>query len=190
MADIFFVSDTHFGHKNILTFTRADGSFMRSFCSVEEMDEHIIEQWNKTVRPQDKIYHLGDVAMKKAGIATVGRCNGHKRLVRGNHDIFPTKAYLPFFEDIYGTRKLENMLFSHIPVHPESLRYDWVNVHGHTHNNTEPLHFGPRYLNVSIEVTGYRPVSIEEIRQQIREREIPPAAVKTSPALGDNSATD
>ena len=170
MANIFFVSDTHFGHANILKFTRADGSPMRSFASVQEMDDYMVEQWNSVVRPQDKIYHLGDVAMKKYDIGKVHRCNGHKRLIRGNHDIYPTKIYLQFFEEIYSMRVLENMLFTHIPIHPESLRHDWINVHGHVHNNVPQLHYGPRYLNVSVEETEYRPLAIEELRQIIAER--------------------
>jgi calcineurin-like phosphoesterase family protein len=165
MANIFITSDPHFGHANILKFTREDGSLMRCFPDALTMDEYIIEQWNSVVRPQDKVYCLGDVAIKRRDIATVGRCNGHKRLVRGNHDIYKTKDYLQFFEEIYAYRKIENLFMSHIPIHPESIRHDWVNVHGHVHNNVGPLHFGPRYFNVCVEVTNYRPLAIEEVRQ-------------------------
>lgn len=145
---------------------------MRPFASAEEMDEHMVDQWNQTVRrPSDKVYHIGDVALKRVDIATVGRCRGHKRLVRGNHDIYPTKAYLPFFEDIYGTRVLDGMIFSHIPIHPGSIRANWTNVHGHVHNNVPALHIGPKYLNVSVEVTDYRPLAFEEVRQRIRRQQ-------------------
>jgi len=170
MSNIFITSDQHFGHANILTFTRKDGSLCREFDSVEQMDETIVDRHNAIVKPSDKVYILGDIAMKRKFIATAGRLNGHKRLVRGNHDIFKTKYYLPYFEEIYAYRKLENLFLSHIPIHTESLRYDWINVHGHTHNNTEPLHFGPRYINVSTEVTNYTPLSIEEVRQIVRDR--------------------
>lgn len=142
---------------------------MRSFSSVEEMDEFMIDQWNAVVKTSDKVYHLGDVSMKKKSIATVGRCNGHKRLVRGNHDIFPTKEYLPYFEDIYGTRVFEDMVLSHIPLHPESVRMNWTNVHGHNHNNRGQA-LGVKYLNVCVELTDYRPLAIEEVRQRIREQ--------------------
>ena len=46
MANIFFISDTHFGHAGILSFKREDGSPLRDFLSVEEMDEHMVERWN------------------------------------------------------------------------------------------------------------------------------------------------
>lgn len=171
------MSDPHFGHAECLNFDVPDFDSpwqtkkMRPFASVEEMDEFIVQETNKVVRPQDKLYILGDVAMKRKHIATVGRLNGHKRLVRGNHDIFPTKHYLPFFEDIYGVRVFDDMILSHIPLHPESVKRFWTNVHGHVHCNVPPLHFGPKYLNISVEVTGYRPLSHEEVRQRIRTQQ-------------------
>jgi calcineurin-like phosphoesterase family protein len=170
MKDIWITSDTHFGHKNILSFVRENGKLMRIFHGVEEMDDYIVDRWNVWVKPQDKVYHLGDVAMKKQHIATAGRLNGHKRLVRGNHDIYPTKEYLKYFEEIYASRKIDNLFMTHIPIHPESIRYDWTNVHGHVHNNVERLHFGPRYLNVSTEVTDYRPLHIDEVKQLAKDQ--------------------
>ena len=147
---------------------------MRSFDSVVEMDACMIQRWNETVRPCDKIYHLGDVTMDKRHLDVVmPQLNGHKRLVRGNHDIFKTKVYTRWFEDIWGIRVFENMVFSHIPLHPESVGSKWTCVHGHTHNNTEQGHFGPRYLNVCVEHTHYRPLAIEEVRQQIRALQCP-----------------
>ena len=134
MPNVFVISDTHFGHANILQFTRTDGSRVRTFSCVEEMDEFMVEKWNSVVRPQDKIYHLGDVAMSKHHIATVGRCNGHKRLVLGNHDTHPIKLYLPFFEDVYSGRLLDRMMLTHIPVHPESIGKSIANIHGHIHD--------------------------------------------------------
>jgi calcineurin-like phosphoesterase family protein len=172
MANIFFVSDTHFGHANILTFTRSDGSPMRAFASVEEMDQHMIDRWNSVVRPQDKVYHLGDVAMRREHIPTVGRCHGHKRLVRGNHDDHDLKHYLPFFDEVHATRVLDGMIFSHIPIHPESLGKFRANVHGHVHNNVPALHFGPRYFNVSVEVIDYTPIALEDLKQRIAIQQV------------------
>jgi calcineurin-like phosphoesterase family protein len=171
MPNIFLVSDTHFGHAGILNFTKSDRTPVRSFSCVEEMDEHMVERWNSVVRTQDKVYHLGDVAMRRQDIATVGRCNGHKRLVRGNHDDHAIKHYLPYFEEIYGTRLLDGLLLSHIPIHPESLGKAKANAHGHVHNSVPALHFGPRYYNVSVEVIGYTPVSLEDLKLLIREQQ-------------------
>ena len=168
MANVFIISDTHFGHANILNFKQDDGSPLRSFSCVEEMDQHMIDRWNSVVRPQDHVYHLGDVAMKQQSVATVGRCNGHKRLVRGNHDIFRTKTYLQFFEEIYGIRVLDGMIFTHIPIHPESLGRFKANIHGHVHNNVSQGHYGPRYYNVSVEAIDYTPVSLEDLKERVQ----------------------
>jgi calcineurin-like phosphoesterase family protein len=168
LANLFFTSDTHFGDSDFLTLTRDNGTLLREFPSVEAMDDFIVQQWNSVVRPQDHIYHLGDVAMKRTDIATVGRCNGHKRLIRGNHDIYKTKDYLPFFEEIMGHRKIEYFIFTHAPWHPYCLRHDWINIHGHVHNNVAQGHFGPRYYNISTEVTDYRPLALEELKQMVK----------------------
>lgn len=168
MANIFVVSDTHFGHANILTFKNSDGSPVRSFSSVQEMDEYMIDKWNSVVRPQDHVYHLGDVAIKRPDIATVGQCNGHKRLVRGNHDIYRTKEYLPYFDEIYGIRVLDGMIFTHIPIHPESLSRFKANIHGHVHSLPQGR-YGPRYYNVSVEVIDYTPVSLEDLKLRLKE---------------------
>ena len=171
MANIFLVSDTHFGHRNILNFTRQDGTRLRPFASVEEMDEHMVDRWNSVVRPQDKVYHLGDVAMHRDHIKTVGRCHGHLRLVRGNHDDHAIKHYLEFFDEVHAVRVLDGMLLSHIPIHPESLGKFLGNVHGHVHNNVPALHFGPRYYNVSVEVIDYTPVPLEVVKQRLKEQQ-------------------
>lgn len=170
MANIFLWSDPHLDHAATIFKFVVDGKPMRPFASVEEMNETIIARCNERVRPQDKLYCLGDVAMKKSAIALMGRINGHKRLVRGNHDIFDDKYYRPYFDAIYGSRLLDNLLLTHIPVHPDSLRGDWVNVHGHVHNNVGPHHYGPRYFNVCVEVTDYYPLSLEEVKTRIAQQ--------------------
>ena len=166
MANIFVISDWHLGHAGILTFKNEDGSPVRSFDSVQEMDEFMIEKWNSVVKPSDHVYHLGDVAMKRVHLPTVGRCNGHKRLVRGNHDIFRTKDYLQYFDEIYATRVLDGMIFTHIPIHPESMGRFGVNVHGHVHGQPQGQ-YGPKYYNVSVEVMGYEPVSLEDLKKLV-----------------------
>lgn len=170
MPNVFVVSDTHFGHANILTFQDSFGNPLRPFSSVEEMDEFMVDKWNSVVRPTDKVYHLGDVSMNRSSIATVGRCNGHKRLVMGNHDTHGVKRYLPYFEELYATRVLDRMLLSHIPVNPESIGKAVANIHGHVHSNVPPLHFGPNYFNVSVEVIDYTPLSLEDLRARVAKQ--------------------
>lgn len=173
MPNLFFISDTHFGHANILNFARNDtGQKVRpGFADVSDMDETIIRNWNRVVRPQDHVYHLGDVAMKKQLLPIVKRLNGHKRLVFGNHDIFEYKEYAKVgFEKMMGMRVMDGIIFTHVPVHPSSLGRFKINVHGHLHNNpvrTEDGLEDRRYRSVCVEMVNYTPVSLDEIRLSI-----------------------
>lgn len=159
--NIFFISDTHFGHGNILNFRDKEDKSIRPFANVEEMNEALIENWNKVVRPQDKIYHLGDVAIPRKGLDCLAKCNGDKILVRGNHDIFRLKDYTKYFRDVRGYVVLENYLASHIPVHPDSKGRFKKNIHGHLHTNNLADDF---YINVSVEQINFTPISWDEIK--------------------------
>lgn len=168
--NIWLISDTHFGHANILTFKTEDGSPLRSFSSVEEMDEHMVERWNSVVKPADHVYHLGDVAMNPKCIPIVSRLNGHKRLVLGNHDHHVMKLYTPYFEKIFATRRLDNLLLSHYPVHPASISGKLIaNVHGHVHKNE--YDYGVKYFNVCVEMLDYTPIAFEDLKKRIAERQ-------------------
>lgn len=171
MACIYLISDTHFGHANLLTFRDKEGGYLRHFSSVEEMDEHMVEKWNSTIKPQDHVYHLGDVTMRPEHIQTVGRLNGHKRLVLGNHDQPYMKMYAGYFQKIFSSRRLDNLLLTHIPIHPESIGKAMANVHGHVHNNVPQGHYGPRYYNVSVEMLDYTPISLECLKVLIKKQQ-------------------
>lgn len=170
--NIFVISDTHFGHSNILTFENNKGELLRpGFTGVEDMNETMVDRWNSVVRPQDSVYHLGDVIIKRKDLAIITRLNGHKRLVRGNHDVFRTKDYINVgFEEIYGIRILDNIAMSHVPIHPSSVKNGrgWVNVHGHLHNNYPQGHLGPNYYNVSVEMIDYTPVEWSVLKDLIK----------------------
>jgi calcineurin-like phosphoesterase family protein len=165
---LWFISDTHFGHANLLKFMHNEtGLPLRNFDSVEEMDALIIDNWNAKVRPNDHIYHLGDVAMHKQAFNRVmPLLSGKKRLVRGNHDIFKTRHYMKFFEEIHGTRRFANLVFSHIPLHPMSIGARVAaNIHGHCHGQHSPK---GKYLDISCELTGYSPVSLDELVERAK----------------------
>lgn len=166
VACIWLISDTHFSHENILTFTDEEGELIRpGFANVQEMDEFMVERWNAVVRPSDHVYHLGDVCMKQSQLSIVKRLNGRKRLVRGNHDIFKTRQYITAgFEEIHGVRVFDGLVLTHIPIHEQSLGRFRANVHGHIHDRPS---YGPRYVNVSVEAIGYTPVTLEEVRASV-----------------------
>lgn len=174
MPNIFFCSDHHLDHANILTFKRADGSRLRDFGSLEEMQEHIISRHNSVVRPADKVYFLGDVVISKKASALniLYRLNGEKVLIKGNHDQCSAEAYLQHFKDIRGSHQFSGVIMTHIPIHPESLARWGVNIHGHLHSNQVMLPLAQvhdrRYFNVSLESINYTPISLEEIKSQVR----------------------
>lgn len=131
--NIFFISDTHFGHANMLQFTNYDGTRMRPFNSIEELDELMIENWNEMVKPTDKIYHLGDVVYRcKNRDQIMQRLNGEKVLIKGNHDRDQLGWYMKYFKDIRGTFHIDgNYLLGHFPIHPDSKGRFVRQLHGH-----------------------------------------------------------
>jgi calcineurin-like phosphoesterase family protein len=168
MGNIWVISDTHFGHKNILTFKDSSDKPVRSFSSVEEMDDFMISQWNSVVKPGDKVYHLGDVffGSKDSFKSLWPKLNGSKRLVVGNHDDIKFLSSGGFFKKVMMWRVFPEfgLLLTHTPQHQSALtgrRNGLLNVHGHIHQNPSPD--GP-YKCVCVEQTNYTPVNIEELR--------------------------
>ena len=171
MSHCFLVADTHFSHQGVCRFLRADGvTKLRPWTLAEEMDEALVTFWNETVRPVDKVYHLGDVAIPRRGLKVLERLNGRKVLIKGNHDIFQLSDYTPHFKDIRAYHILDRLILSHAPIHPGSLSRWKANVHGHLHANTvmETIDGGSypdrRYINVSVEHTNWRPIDFEEVK--------------------------
>lgn len=176
MSNVFIISDTHFGHDNMCKFTNHDGSRVREFASAEECDELMIENWNRVVRPEDKVYHLGDVVIARRHLERVmPRLNGSKRLLMGNHDIFDVERdYLPYFKRVaaYHVMPGEGIIFSHIPIVMNGERFKW-NVHGHTHANNAFGELGPdpaRYFCACVERINYTPLSFEDLLKTLRSR--------------------
>ena len=169
----YFVSDSHFGHLNILTFKDDDGKLLRSFPSIEEHDNLIIDNINTLVRNCDKLYILGDVAMNRRCLSILDRIITKKRiLIKGNHDIFKLKDYTPYFTDVraYKIMPKHGIIFSHIPIHPDGLegRFN-LNVHGHYHANKID---DKRYMNICPEQIGFLPIELEEILEIKKDREL------------------
>lgn len=174
MADIWFISDHHFFHENILKFTDDSGNKIRpEFATVDEMNWAMVERWNSVVKPQDKVWHLGDVAFKTTEKAAeldhlLGALHGHKRMLVGNHDNIKSPAILRHFHkiELWKGFKDEGFTCSHIPLRLDSLRDGTVNVHGHIHQN---LMKERGYINVCVEVRNYTPVHMDEIITEVRK---------------------
>ena len=172
MPAVFLVSDTHFGHLGVCRFTRSDGvTKLRPWDNAEEMDEFMIKAWNERVGPKDKVYHLGDVVINRRALPTLSRLNGDKVLIRGNHDIFRDEEYREHFRELRAYHVVEGMIFSHIPIHEESLGRFGVNVHGHLHANRVMKNgeVDVRYHNVCVETTDFAPILFEDVKKRILE---------------------
>jgi calcineurin-like phosphoesterase family protein len=165
----FLISDTHFTHQGIVTFNGVHGTKLRPWNTVEEMDEAMVENWNKVVKPDDRVYHLGDVVINCKALPILNRLNGRKVLIKGNHDIFKLEDYLPYFDDIRAYHKLGNFVLSHIPIHPDSVaRWCDGSIHGHLHDGRVKLPNGEidkRYICVCVEHINYTPIPFEEIEK-------------------------
>jgi len=170
MPAVFLVSDTHFGHAGVCKFLRDDGvTKLRPWDTPEEMDEEMIRRWNETVRPKDKVYHLGDVVINRRHLKTLARLNGDKVLIKGNHDIFKLEDYTPYFRDIRGYHVMNGMILSHIPVHESALYRFGTNIHGHTHSNRvmKDSQVDARYQSVCVEQIDFTPILFEDLIKKI-----------------------
>ena len=181
MPAVFLVSDTHFGHAGVCKFLRDDGvTKLRPWDNPEDMDEEMVKRWNDTVRPNDKVYHLGDVVINRKALKILDRLNGDKVLIKGNHDIFKLNDYTPYFRDIRSYHVMNGTILSHIPLHESALYRFGTNIHGHTHSNRvmkpNPTRWFPdqkindvRYHCVCVEQTDFRPILLEEVFKKIKD---------------------
>lgn len=151
MSTVFFISDTHLGHRSIIQFERE----ARPFATIEEHDEALVERWNSVVTKRDVVYHLGDVLFGRHSFETLARLKGKKKLILGNHDRYPVVDYAQHFSKIAGCMKFDNHILTHIPIHPyQFYRFD-LNLHGHMHSKTLD---DPRYVNCSCEQINLTPI--------------------------------
>ena len=163
MTQCFLISDTHFGHSNILNFNKSDGTKLRpEFTNIKDHDLELIKRWNYVVSPQDKVYHLGDVGFTNFPYIKniFDSLNGTKVLIKGNHDNFKLTQYAQIFKDIRATHVLDTWVLSHVPIHPMCLDRWRGNIHGHLHEHKAE---DPRYINICVEHINYTPIPFEEI---------------------------
>jgi calcineurin-like phosphoesterase family protein len=170
--EIFVISDTHFHHENILKFKRHDGTILRNFEDTWEMDEIMVKNWNTMVRPEDKVYHLGDVYLgsQKRADNLLRRLNGHKRLILGNHDKGRDTVLQKYFDKIEVWRVFRefDVTLSHMPLHKSNLKTTY-NIHGHIHYRDSPE---PWMVNVGVErpYIDYAPQPIELVLKHVGKK--------------------
>ena len=169
---IFLTSDTHFHHRGILKH--------RPFETVEEMNETIVKNWNSVVRPQDTVYHLGDVVVwgtVPEEYDILKRLNGKIHLILGNHDKLTrmadrdgSKAAMvgrKRYESVHDllTIKHDNhkVILCHYPLAVwDCMHHGSVQLHGHCHTNYTPPS-GYRQEDVGVDGHNFTPENIEVI---------------------------
>lgn len=138
MAKKFYISDWHFGHKNVLAFDN------RPFKSIEEMNNELIRRWNDVVSDGDIVYILGDMfwctPIKAAPI--MDQLNGQKFLVKGNHDRWHDAKFDKKFVKIDEYMEVEDegrkVVLCHYPIPCfKNHFYGWIHLYGHVHSSFE-----------------------------------------------------
>lgn len=170
MTNTFFISDTHFGHKNIIKYEAE----ARPFTTIEDMHEEMIKRWNSVVRAGDKVIHAGDFCFGAKWVEIARRLNGMKYLVLGNHDNYTSASYMRFFHKLLGAMEFDGNIITHIPVHEAQLERYKANIHGHLHSQNimrqpHPMRgyiLDNRYWNVSCEQINLTPISYEELKEK------------------------
>lgn len=157
-----FTSDTHFGHSGILRYCPES----RPFSSVEEMNEAIIERWNKRVRPHDSVYFLGDFSFEKDPAPTFARLNGRKTLCKGNHDHERRKVLSLPWEEVTDYKIVKEngvrAVLLHYPIESWwNQHHGWLHFHGHQHNSGRKI---PHRFDVGFDAFPHGPMSFEELK--------------------------
>lgn len=138
MSKKFYISDWHYGHKNVLGFDN------RPFTSIEQMNEELIRRWNSVVSDGDLVYILGDMfwCTPKIAAPIMEQLNGQKILVKGNHDRWHDSKFDKMFVKIDEYMEVEDegrkVVLCHYPIPCfKNHFYGWVHLYGHVHNSFE-----------------------------------------------------
>ena len=171
-------SDTHWGHKNIMSFCPQTRARFRN--DVNYMNEAMVEEWNAKVAPEDLVYILGDVAFLPAQKATeyMYRCNGRKILIEGNHDrkLLNDPGFRGCFDEVHQYLRLTYdgtlIIMSHFPF------LEWDQMHrgalhffGHLHGGATGME-KYRCMDVGMDSTGEIVISMDRAVNKIKDNEI------------------
>lgn len=164
---IYFIADTHFGHENVI---RLCG---RPFSCAAEIDEALIENWNRRVRGRDTVCIVGDMFLHSDNAEQIlKRLRRRKRLIAGNHDgswmeSLDTAKYFEsvdlFLETNDGKRAIT---LYHYPLLSWKHSTRGYMIHGHIYNDRRAA-FWPliaareRVLNAGVDINDFMPVTFE-----------------------------
>lgn len=161
-------SDTHFFHTNIIEFSN------RPYVNVQQMNEHLVANFNEYVGENDISIWVGDVGFKGDGFINelLDQCNGYKILVVGNHDFDGGEVRNLKFDEIHLLYTIStpevDLVFTHYPM--RNIELPWFNLHGHLHAYPVSTTGHILHHNINCELHEYRPVELTELIKLARMR--------------------
>jgi calcineurin-like phosphoesterase family protein len=177
-TNIWFASDYHFSHKNIIKYDN------RPFETVEEMNQVLIDNWNEVVGEKDVVFYLGDLSFDKNIENTkkiLKQLKGKIHFIMGNHDDDRIISNLGRFETVNDYVNLtvtdknapngkQQIMMMHFPIlsWDKAHRGAW-HIHGHEHhsftNNSEyDWYYERKVVDIGCNGWDYKPVSYEELK--------------------------
>ncbi len=159
MSKVWFASDHHFWHSNVIEYCN------RPFNDVFQMNKRLIKNHNAVVKKEDKVFFLGDVCLanKDKTKEIIDQLNGQLVLIMGNHD---KGRKVKWWHEVgfnevskYPIIYNNSFILSHEPV--LNLPYNVTNIHGHMHD--KELFDKTRYYNVSVEMINYTPILFKDL---------------------------
>ena len=161
MVNRFFTADTHFHHINIIKYCK------RPFSDIKEMNEVLINNWNKKVKNKDIVYFLGDFGFYEC-CNILPRLNGSIILIKGNHDKYILKSKVKrHFKEIVDSKLLflkdlnKLIVMCHYPLYIwEDMEFDSWHLHGHSHGIVQRE---GKVLDVGVDGNNFELYDLEEI---------------------------
>lgn len=157
---IFITSDTYFNDNNIIDYDE------RNFDSVIEMNEKIIENWNKVVGEDDIVYHLGNFGTGRLEnlIHIFKYLKGRTLIVRGNNDVSFNDLLEIGFSGVADelTLNYDGIIYvlTHKPDFCHKNVWGVVNIHGHIPSADK---FYENFINVNCSAWDYTPIKLENL---------------------------
>ena len=183
--NIFFISDLHLGHNNILKFDK------RPFADLQEMYVQLIKNWNSVVGDDDVVYNLGDLSFGKDELAIwfMNSVKGKIHHVMGNHDKMKDILKISRIEQVYeyGTEifvedpdtldragKEQQIIMSHYPILSWNRAHhgSW-HLHGHCHGSllaSNQEYYKRNVMDVGCNCIGYTPISYQQVKDTMKKR--------------------
>jgi len=162
---IFVTADNHFDHTNIIKHCN------RPFRDVNEMNETMIDNWNRVVSDGDRVYVIGDFAWKNPEF-WLKQLKGNKILIKGNHDHKQNIAGWFYVRDKLETKIEGQKLTLHHYQQAEwesSFHGSW-HLYGHSHGNAVE-HDHKLSFDVGVDLWDFTPIEWPQIQAKMRDKE-------------------